>query len=103
MFWGAILLASGIFILLSVVLSITSPVWLVIGSVAIVAGVISMIKSFPTGIGLAILGLFITLQSLGFLKLGFWELIASILASGLIEIGLKILISSKANRNVWRD
>lgn len=100
MFWGAILLAAGIFILLSVVLSITSPIWLVIGSVAIVAGVISMIKSFPNGIGLSILGLFITLQALGFLKLGFWELIAAILASGLIEIGLKILISSRNNRNV---
>lgn len=103
MFWGAILLAAGVFILLSVILSITSPIWLFIGSIAILAGIISMIKSFPNGFGLTILGAFITLQALEYLKLGFWELIAVILASGLIEIGLKILVSSKTSKNSWKN
>ena len=36
MVWGIILLAAGIFILLSIILSITSSVWLVLGGIAIV-------------------------------------------------------------------
>ncbi|MEN3043459.1 MAG: hypothetical protein ABDH59_09250 [Fervidobacterium sp.] len=98
MFWGIILLSAGIFILLSIVLSVTSPVWLVLGSVAIVGGVVSMLKSFPNGLGLSILGVLIVIQSLGYLKIGFWEFVIAIIAAGLIEIGLKMIFSSK---NKW--
>ncbi|MCX7653205.1 MAG: hypothetical protein N2Z58_00780 [Fervidobacterium sp.] len=98
MFWGVILLSAGIFILLSIVLSVTSPVWLVLGSVAIVGGVVSMLKSFPNGLGLSILGVLIVIQSLGYLKIGFWEFVIAIIAAGLIEIGLKMIFSSK---NKW--
>ncbi len=98
MFWGIILLSAGIFILLSIVLSVTSPVWLVLGSVAFVGGVISMIKSFPNGLGLSILGGLIVVQALGYIKMGFWEFVIAIIAAGLIEIGLKLIVSSNKNR-----
>lgn len=98
MFWGIILLSAGVFILLSIVLSLTSPVWLVLGSVAVVGGIVSMIKSFPNGLGLSILGGLIVAQALGYVKMGFWEFVMAIIASGLIEIGLKMIVSSK---NKW--
>lgn len=100
MFWGIILFSSGVFILLSIVFSITSPVWLIFGGVAVVGGIVSMVKSFPNGIGLSILGGIIIAQTLGYVKIEFWEFVIAIIAAGLIEIGLKMLISSK-NKNKW--
>lgn len=100
MFWGIVFLTAGIFILLSVVLSITSPVWLIFGAIALVGGIISMIKSFPNGLGLSILGALIITQSLGYLKMGFWEFVVAIIAAGLIEIGLKILVSG-VKKDKW--
>ncbi|MGB4262774.1 MAG: hypothetical protein WBJ29_04420 [Fervidobacterium sp.] len=100
MIWGVILLSAGILILLSIILSITSSVWFILGSVAVVGGVVSMVKSFPNGIGLCILGSLIVVQSLGYMSMGFWEFVIAIIAAGLIEIGLKLVISS---RNRWRD
>jgi len=97
MFWGIILLTAGVFILLSVILSITSPIWLIFGAIALVGGLVSMIKSFPNGLGLSILGALIITQSLGYLKMGFWEFVVAIIAAGLIEIGLKILVSGVKN------
>jgi len=99
-FWGIVFLTAGIFILLSVVLSITSPIWLIFGAIALVGGIISMIKSFPNGLGLSILGALIITQSLGYLKMGFWEFVVAIIAAGLIEIGLKILVSG-AEKDKW--
>jgi len=99
-FWGIVFLTAGIFILLSVVLSITSPVWLIFGAIALVGGIISMIKSFPNGLGLSILGALIITQSLGYLKMGFWEFVVAIIAAGLIEIGLKILVSG-VKKDKW--
>jgi len=75
MFWGVILFTAGIFILLSVILSVTSPVWLIFGAIALVGGIVSLIKSFPNG-------------------LGFWEFVVAIIAAGLIEIGLKLIVAS---------
>lgn len=100
MFWGIVFLTAGIFILLSVVLSITSPIWLIFGAIALVGGIISMIKSFPNGLGLSILGALIITQSLGYLKMGFWEFVVAIIAAGLIEIGLKILVSG-VKKDKW--
>ena len=100
MFWGIVFLTAGIFILLSVVLSITSPVWLIFGAIALVGGIISMIKSFPNVLGLSILGALIITQSLGYLKMGFWEFVVAIIAAGLIEIGLKILVSG-VKKDKW--
>ncbi|WP_448375654.1 hypothetical protein [Fervidobacterium sp.] len=97
MFWGIILLTAGVFILLSVILSITSPIWLIFGAIALVGGIVSMIKSFPNGLGLSILGALIITQSLGYLKMEFWEFVVAIIAAGLIEIGLKILVSGVKN------
>jgi hypothetical protein len=99
-FWGIVFLTAGIFILLSVVLSITSPIWLIFGAIALVGGIISMIKSFPNGLGLSILGALIITQSLGYLKMGFWEFVVAIIAAGLIEIGLKILVSG-VKKDKW--
>jgi hypothetical protein len=95
MFWGVILLSAGIFILLSIVLSVTSPVWLVLGSIAIVGGIVSMIRKFPNGLGLSILGGLIITQSLGYIRMGFWEFVIAIIAAGLIEIGLKLIVATK--------
>ncbi|MGC9795585.1 hypothetical protein MNL76_00785 [Fervidobacterium riparium] len=98
-FWGVILVTAGVFILLSVVFSITSPVWLIFGAIALAGGIISMIKSFPNGVGLAILGGLIVVQSLDYIKMGFWEFVVAIIAAGLIEIGLKFIISGKRKRD----
>ncbi|MEN6591388.1 MAG: hypothetical protein ABFC76_08645 [Fervidobacterium sp.] len=94
MVWGIILLAAGIFILLSIILSITSSVWLVLGGIAIVGGVAGMIRSFPNGLGLSVLGILIVIQSLGFISMGFWEFVIAIIAAALIEIGVKLIVSS---------
>ncbi len=94
MFWGVILFTAGIFTLLSVILSITSLVWLIFGAIALVGGIVSLIKSFPNGLGLSILGALIIVQSLGYIKMGFWEFVVAIIAAGLIEIGLKLIVAS---------
>jgi hypothetical protein len=94
MFWGVILFTAGIFILLSVILSVTSPVWLIFGAIALVGGIVSLIKSFPNGLGLSIIGGLIIVQSLGHIKMGFWEFVVAIIAAGLIEIGLKLIVAS---------
>nr|WP_312057996.1 hypothetical protein [Fervidobacterium pennivorans] len=94
MFWGVILFTAGIFILLSVILSVTSPVWLIFGAIALVGGIVSLIKSFPNGLGLSIIGVLIIVQSLGYIKMGFWEFVVAIIAAGLIEIGLKLIVAS---------
>uniref|UniRef100_A0A7V4NEV7 Uncharacterized protein n=1 Tax=Fervidobacterium pennivorans TaxID=93466 RepID=A0A7V4NEV7_FERPE len=94
MFWGVILFTAGIFTLLSVILSITSLVWLIFGAIALVGGIVSLIKSFPNGLGLSILGAVIIVQSLGYIKMGFWEFVVAIIAAGLIEIGLKLIVAS---------
>jgi hypothetical protein len=94
MFWGVILFTAGIFILLSVILSVTSPVWLIFGAIALVGGIVSLIKSFPNGLGLSIIGVLIIVQSLGHIKMGFWEFVVAITAAGLIEIGLKLIVAS---------
>jgi len=93
-FWGVILFTAGIFTLLSVILSITSLVWLIFGAIALVGGIVSLIKSFPNGLGLSILGAVIIVQSLGYIKMGFWEFVVAIIAAGLIEIGLKLIVAS---------
>lgn len=79
MVWGILLLAAGIFILLSIILSITSSVWLVLGGIAIIGGVVGMIRSFPNGAGLSVLGVLIVVQSLGFISMGFWEFVIAII------------------------
>jgi hypothetical protein len=94
MFWGVILFTAGIFILLSVILSVTSPVWLIFGAIALVGGIVSLIKSFPNGLGLSLIGGLIIVQSLGYIRMGFWEFIVAIIAAGLIEIGLKLIVAS---------
>jgi hypothetical protein len=94
MFWGVILFTAGIFILLTVILSVTSPVWLIFGAIALVGGIVSLIKSFPNGLGLSIIGGLIIVQSLGYIKMGFWEFVVAIIAAGLIEIGLKLIVAS---------
>ncbi|MGC9771436.1 hypothetical protein [Fervidobacterium islandicum] len=99
MFWGVILFTAGVFILLSVVLSVTSPIWLVFGAIALVGGIVSMIKSFPNGLGLSILGGLIITQALGYIKMGFWEFVVAIIAAGLIEIGLKLMVASHRKEN----
>ncbi|MFN4200806.1 MAG: hypothetical protein ACK4FU_05995, partial [Fervidobacterium gondwanense] len=52
----------------------------------------------PGFIGIVLGGL-IVVQSLDYIKMGFWEFVVAIIAAGLIEIGLKFIISGKRKRD----
>jgi len=43
---------------------------------------------------LSVLGILIVIQSLGFISMGFWEFVIAIIAAALIEIGVKLIVSS---------
>lgn len=102
MLWGSVLLTVGVAIILAIVFSITSPIWLALGSVAIVSGIVTMIKGFPNGLGLAIIGGMIVAHALGYLKVGFWEFVVALFGAALIELGLKMIIGSRRNWS-WRS
>ncbi|ODN30449.1 hypothetical protein [Fervidobacterium thailandense] len=104
MLWGTILLTAGICIILAIVLSVTSPVWLALGSIAIASGIVTMAKGFPNGIGLTVLGGLIVTHALGYLKIGFWEFVVALLGAGLIELGLKLIITShRKKKSSWNS
>ncbi len=101
MLWGILFIVAGIFIILSIFFSITLPVWLAIAALIVVAGIVSMAKSFPNGLGVAIFGALLGYNVISQNELSFGKFVIAILASALIEIGLKLIISKIKRKNDW--
>ncbi len=101
MLWGILFIVAGIFIILSIFFSITLPVWLAIASLIVVAGIVSMVKSFPNGLGVTIFGALLGYNVISQNELSFGKFVIALLASGLIEIGLKLIISKIKRKNDW--
>ncbi len=101
MFWGILLIAAGIFIILSIFFSITLPVWLAIAVLIVIAGIISMAKNFPNGLGVTIFGALLGYNVILQNELSFGKFVIALLASALIEIGLKLIISKIKRKNDW--
>ncbi|QTA37259.1 hypothetical protein JYK00_05810 [Thermosipho ferrireducens] len=92
--FGGLLIAAGILLILAVFFSLTSPFWIFIGFLITAAGLGMMIKKFPSGIGATIVGIIVILTAFEFINIGFWEFILVLIGAGLIEGGIKVLISS---------
>lgn len=95
MFTGFILLFLGILLLLSVFFSFSSSFVLFIGLLIAGFGLYKIIKSFPKGIAALIIGIVIIIDVFWKIKIDFLEFLVILISSGLIEVGIDIIVKKK--------
>ncbi|SHH15926.1 hypothetical protein [Thermosipho atlanticus] len=94
---GVFLISLGVLIILAVFFSLSNSFWIFIGFLIGTFGVFKMVKSFPNGAGSLLVGVIIIITSLGVVDINFWEFILVLLGAGLIEGGLRIVVSNIKN------
>lgn len=95
MLMGFILLGLGILILFSVFFSFSYSFIFLIGFLIIGFGIYKLIRSFPKGIAAIIVGSIIVASAFGKIHFDVLEFIVILISSGLIEVGLDLIVKKK--------
>lgn len=95
MLMGFILLGLGILILFSAFFSFSYSFIFLIGFLIIGFGIYKLIRSFPKGIAAIIVGSIIVASAFGKIHFDVLEFIVILISSGLIEVGLDLIVKKK--------